>query len=908
MTESTAALAAITTDAASKLAAIATDAASKPAAPSKAAPSTPPKTPDKPEAAIKNEPDSKTSSELEPPTTTPGIIFPASSGSSLLGHLGTKRQTKMIASAVFCLVAVIAALRLMWPSSDDSKTQTPTQQLAGDPKSAATSPENTPAPTSPTIPPPSLTTSPDGISIPTLPLTGSTVQTGSTLPNVLPVSPVASPLSPVVPLPPAKPNERFIITDKTLGEFQKDNLPDGAMIKLKTLKNTPFSRDQLVKEIDWVLAGLPLTAEAKGKYQEYILAWAKLPDPAPSASNPLPLNGSQPGTGQTSPVPVNVNSVTALPASPLANAAKPIERYKITDQALAELRRVQVPDSILTSLSYYLKDKELSLEDMTKEITAVLAGASYSAQDKAKYQSYVLYYAKFEKAASSNPVGAGSALTPPPASPPVPGLTPTNPPAVLPVIPNLAPSVVPLAPVPGTPTIPIPTVTTQPGSGPVVPPSPALIPVPTPTPNLPIPIVSPGVPAVPAPDLFGPSGSRSPSNQKQPPPAPELTGFPMTIPSPFPGASTSGQQIITTGGFQAPQNPAAPMVPTAPIAGGPPAPTVPSPSPSMPTAGGPAAPMNPTVPLPSPMVPGTPSVVPSVPSPSGPSVVPSVPLPGPQSPVPGVSLPSPPVDLFPKLPQPSTGSLVTPPVVVPSPGSVNPLPGNSIPSPGLPAFPSPAAVGVQTAPTVPGVFPSPSPEGGNTTGTNGATPNHTKPPVGPSVTQTTAMERTPTTSYDVDIYSPKQGDTWEAISREFYNDTKYAAALRAVNNNVSLSGGMVDIPPLFILKQKSQTGGGLGGSTALPSPPPSPPPASAPQGSAPTWAPSNPTTPATPSAGTKIYRVPAGGDTLPAIAKKYLGNEQRWTELYNLNPHVTAPNAVPAGTEIKLPADAKVPN
>lgn len=193
-------------------------------------------------------------------------------------------------------------------------------------------------------------------------------------------------------------------------------------------------------------------------------------------------------------------------------------------------------------------------------------------------------------------------------------------------------------------------------------------------------------------------------------------------------------------------------------------------------------------------------------------------------------------------------------------------------------------------------------------GTNGtgSTFNLTKP-ASPSVTQTTAIERTPTTSYDVDIYSPKQGDTWEAISQEYYNDKRYAAALRAANNNASLtSGGSVDIPPLFILKQKFQNG--LGASTSIPSPPPSPPPSSSPQGSTPNWAPSNPTTPATQSTGTKIYRVPAGGTTLPAIAKAFLGNEQRWTELYNLNPQVTAPNAVPAGMDIKLPADAKVPN
>ena len=46
--------------------------------------------------------------------------------------------------------------------------------------------------------------------------------------------------------------------------------------------------------------------------------------------------------------------------------------------------------------------------------------------------------------------------------------------------------------------------------------------------------------------------------------------------------------------------------------------------------------------------------------------------------------------------------------------------------------------------------------------------------------------RAPTTSYDVDIYHPKANDTWESISREYFSDPKYAAALRAYNQNRAL--------------------------------------------------------------------------------------------------------------------------
>ena len=38
----------------------------------------------------------------------------------------------------------------------------------------------------------------------------------------------------------------------------------------------------------------------------------------------------------------------------------------------------------------------------------------------------------------------------------------------------------------------------------------------------------------------------------------------------------------------------------------------------------------------------------------------------------------------------------------------------------------------------------------------------------------TGPERAAATSYDVDLHEPRQGDSYESISREFYNDTKYA--------------------------------------------------------------------------------------------------------------------------------------
>ena len=78
----------------------------------------------------------------------------------------------------------------------------------------------------------------------------------------------------------------------------------------------------------------------------------------------------------------------------------------------------------------------------------------------------------------------------------------------------------------------------------------------------------------------------------------------------------------------------------------------------------------------------------------------------------------------------------------------------------------------------------------------------TKPAAPPVIPPIGVPEHTPTTSFDVDIYEPKAGDNWEAISREFYSDSRYAAGLRAYNRNKPLQGaGPVDVPPIHIVKR-----------------------------------------------------------------------------------------------------------
>jgi hypothetical protein len=47
--------------------------------------------------------------------------------------------------------------------------------------------------------------------------------------------------------------------------------------------------------------------------------------------------------------------------------------------------------------------------------------------------------------------------------------------------------------------------------------------------------------------------------------------------------------------------------------------------------------------------------------------------------------------------------------------------------------------------------------------------------------------------------------------------------------------------------------------------------------------------------------------SMRGVAKLVLGTEQRWGDIHNLNPHLRPDVILPAGTELKLPPDARVP-
>jgi hypothetical protein len=346
--------------------------------------------------------------------------------------------------------------------------------------------------------------------------------------------------------------------------------------------------------------------------------------------------------------------------------------------------------------------------------------------------------------------------------------------------------------------------------------------------------------------------------------APEVTPFPLPVAPP-----------VTPAEFTAPG--ARPVPPT------PPATLPPLPPAVVPVGGidgkafptGPAAPT--VVPAAPPLVPAAPPLVPAAPAkvdlPALPSAVPSAPPAAPLLPAaPSVVPAAPPL-------VPTAPPLVpTAPALVPAPPAVTPAP----PVVGAPVTPQPLVpTPPALVPTPPALVPTPP----------ALIPTPTLVPTPPTVTPTAGVrpgmpDRAPQTTFDVDLHEPKAGDTYESISKAFYNDARYGAALAAYNQGRPLTAGrQVDVPPVHVLRQRH---GQLVGTTGG-------------------WNPPSDPAPAFRAAGGKRFVVPAGGMSLGTVAHRTLGSQTRWREIYDLNPGVASPEQVPAGTDLRLPPDATVP-
>ena len=239
----------------------------------------------------------------------------------------------------------------------------------------------------------------------------------------------------------------------------------------------------------------------------------------------------------------------------------------------------------------------------------------------------------------------------------------------------------------------------------------------------------------------------------------------------------------------------------------------------------------------------------------------------------------------------------TPPIVPASP----PLPiiPTMVPSaPTVPVTLPSTPVIPATVPTAPAAPPSTSivppstflPNPNETT--KPLTIEYSKPAGSPDVKPAAAPDRTAVTSFDVDLHEPKNGDSYSTISKEFYNDVKYAGALQEYNGRRPLQTSVrVEVPPIHVLKKRYPQ---LIGSVV---------PASGKSGDV--WGPSGDSTPAFRATGQRTFTVPTGGMTMGSIARDTLGSPTRWQDIYGVNPSLSPGDVLPAGTVVKIPAEVK---
>jgi hypothetical protein len=356
-------------------------------------------------------------------------------------------------------------------------------------------------------------------------------------------------------------------------------------------------------------------------------------------------------------------------------------------------------------------------------------------------------------------------------------------------------------------------------------------------------------------------------------------------------AATSSQEWAATPRAEPKEQPkpAAPPtisaenLPPIPLPTEPPFPTArptgitPLPPPAFPTVE-PERPKLPPIPAPSGLEPiGATDVKPPLPAVPALPALPTVPAPG----APAVPPPSGLDPILPALPgapkiEPKVEPKVEPfvPVVPPPVFPAEPKIEPKVPNP----FPPVVDVLPKVEPKVEPKLPDPFPPVG--------TPANFTKPGGTTDPKPLVPETLPKTNFDVDLYEPRATDTYDSISQEFYNDKRFAAALRAFNRNQALTAvRFVEVPPMHILRRQF-------GATPAPT-------------GSPQWGAADPTPPAA-ARGRTTFVVPPGGMTMRAVARETLGSDLRWNDIYDLNPQFKPSELIPAGTELKVPPGARV--
>jgi hypothetical protein len=157
-------------------------------------------------------------------------------------------------------------------------------------------------------------------------------------------------------------------------------------------------------------------------------------------------------------------------------------------------------------------------------------------------------------------------------------------------------------------------------------------------------------------------------------------------------------------------------------------------------------------------------------------------------------------------------------------------------------------------------------------------------------------------------YPVKGGETLEAISKARYGSEKYAKAILAYNRDFAPMGTLLTatlqpgqnilLPSADFLEDRYAAAIGAASVAPISINPPIPapaPPIPMPGAGAKT------------EAAAKTYRVPAAGQFIFDIAIRTLGDGNRWSEIYRLNPNINPQQPIPGGSELRLPANAKLP-
>ena len=187
-------------------------------------------------------------------------------------------------------------------------------------------------------------------------------------------------------------------------------------------------------------------------------------------------------------------------------------------------------------------------------------------------------------------------------------------------------------------------------------------------------------------------------------------------------------------------------------------------------------------------------------------------------------------------------------------------------------------------------------------------------------------------SYDTETHTCKPGEnSFADLSKTLYGSEKYAPALLQFNRENPLVGDsfrdssprlkpgqQVVVPPVWVLEEpRYATPPPASRASAEPARPPAPvapprAPAAPPSvpavaAPAPNPAPANNPAPKTAAAaGPRVYMVRGNGEMLYEIARQTLGDGKRWSEIYRLNPDIRPELAIPGGTQLRLPADARI--